>query len=59
MNDILICKCLEVYKSDIINAIVQNNLQSVTEIIDETQAGSGCGSCIDELEKLLELYGTK
>ncbi len=52
-KDILICNCNEVYKSTIVEAIRSKGLTTVQEIMDETDAGTGCGTCEDDLEAIL------
>ena len=41
-NDELVCVCMEVYKSTIVNAIKEKGLKTVEEVGDETEAGTGC-----------------
>ena len=51
-NDI-ICHCQEVTYGTIVEAI-SNGANTVEIIGDITEAGISCGSCIEELEEILE-----
>lgn len=53
-NDEIICQCMEVSRGDIIKAIKEKGLKTVEEVQDETDAGTGCGSCIEEIEEILK-----
>jgi nitrite reductase (NADH) large subunit len=48
-----ICTCENVSKGDICSAINENGFTTVGEIKDCTRAGTGCGSCVNNLKKLL------
>jgi nitrite reductase (NADH) large subunit len=48
-----ICTCENVSKGDICSAIVEHGMSHVNQIKDCTRAGTGCGSCINNLKKLL------
>jgi NAD(P)H-nitrite reductase large subunit len=52
--DILICSCMEVYESTIIKAIKEKNLSSVSAVGRETGAGTICGSCIFDIQDILD-----
>ena len=41
-EDELICTCMEVYKSTIVDAIKEKGLKTVEEVGDETEAASYC-----------------
>lgn len=49
-----ICACKQVGKNTICQAIKEHNLTSVEEVSACTQAGTGCGSCIPEVQHLLD-----
>jgi len=49
----IICKCLEISKGDLKKAILSKGLTCIEDVQDSTEAGTGCGSCIDEIEELL------
>jgi len=49
-----ICHCMNVDRDTIIKAIKDQNLTSVEEVQDATSAGTGCGSCVPDIEALLE-----
>ncbi|WP_036798377.1 nitrate reductase [Photobacterium marinum] len=48
-----VCACKKVGKNTICQAIREHQLDSVEQISTHTQAGTGCGSCIGEIQQLL------
>jgi len=52
-NDNLVCSCFDVYKSEIVKAIKGNKLTNLQEVMDVTDAGTGCGSCHDTIQEIL------
>jgi bacterioferritin-associated ferredoxin len=52
-NDIL-CTCLDITKGQVEDAIKQKKLASVKQVQDETEAGTVCGACVDDIYILLE-----
>ncbi len=52
-EDKLICSCFDVYKSEIVKAIKGNELTNLQEVMDVTDAGTGCGSCHDAIQEIL------
>jgi len=53
LDDDIICFCEEVTVKDIRNAI-KNGATTVEEITEVTRAGLACGTCIEDLEDILE-----
>ena len=49
-----ICACFGVGEKTIKKAIARQNLSSVEAIGESLNAGTNCGSCIPELQKILE-----
>ncbi|MBF0329670.1 MAG: Fe-S cluster assembly protein NifU [Nitrospirae bacterium] len=49
----LVCQCFAVTEEMIRKVAIENHLTTVEEITDYTKAGGGCGSCIPEIEKIL------
>lgn len=49
-----ICACKQVGKNTICQAIKDQDLTAVTQISACTQAGTGCGSCVPEIQHLLD-----
>jgi assimilatory nitrate reductase catalytic subunit len=49
-----ICACKQVGKNTISQAIKEQNLTSVDQISACTKAGTGCGSCVPELQQILD-----
>lgn len=52
-KDFEICSCLNIMKSEIVTAIKEKNLKIVEEVQQETEAGTICGSCIPDIEEIL------
>lgn len=50
----LICRHLGLTKIDLIKVIREKGLTSFTQIQDETDAGTICGSCVADIEEILE-----
>lgn len=53
-NETLICNCMGVTRGEIIEAIKTKDLVTVEEVKDETEAGTACGSCIEDIEAILK-----
>ena len=53
-EDPVICTCLDMCKSEILEAIREKGLKTVEEIGDEIEAGAVCGSCIDDIQEILD-----
>lgn len=49
----IICQCFGVTDKLIRKEIRENNLKTVEQVTNYTKAGGGCGSCIPEIEKIL------
>lgn len=54
MEDIEICHCNGVMKSEIVKAIREKGLKTVEDVQDATDAGTGCGGCINDIEEILK-----
>lgn len=50
-----VCYCQEILYKTILDAI-QNGAKTVEDIIDATDAGIACGTCIADLEEIIEDY---
>jgi bacterioferritin-associated ferredoxin len=53
-EDVEICNCLGIMKSEIVKAIKDKGLKTLEEVQDETNAGTVCGSCIPDIEDILK-----
>lgn len=49
----MICYCKNVTLGGVLAAI-ENGATSLSEVIDATGAGSGCGRCVDRIEAIIE-----
>lgn len=50
----MICTCMEVYQKEIEAAIKDKKLTTLEQVQDATGAGTVCGACVDDLQKILE-----
>lgn len=48
MPDYLVCTCMGVMHSDIVNAI-KNGADSFEKLSEELGVGTGCNSCVEEV----------
>ena len=53
-NDVVICNCNEIYKSEIVKAIKEKGLKTVEEVGEATTAGTVCGQCQDDIQDILD-----
>ncbi len=49
----IICNCMQVTRGEIIEAIKSGSLVTIDAVGDETEAGTVCGSCHDDIESIL------
>lgn len=49
-----ICHCLQVDRDTIVKAIKEKHLTTVEQVGEETDAGTGCGGCQSEIQKILD-----
>lgn len=49
-----VCNHLGLTREDIINVIKEKKLTTLQQVLDETDAGSVCGTCIPEIADILE-----
>lgn len=50
----IICNCMNVSEHEILDAIKNKGARTVDDIQEITGAGTSCGSCIFEIEEILE-----
>lgn len=50
----IICKCFGVTDQLIRKAIRENNLKTVEDVTNYTKAGGACGTCLPEIERIIE-----
>lgn len=58
-DDAAVCSCYNVDKGGIVSAIRDNRLADIDGVKSCTQAGTGCGSCVPMLKKLLAGCGVE
>ena len=49
-----LCLCFKVAEAKVREAIIKNKLTTLEEVMQETEAGMGCGGCHSEIEDLLK-----
>lgn len=50
----VICRCLQVTESEILEAIASNDLETIREVREHTSAGTGCTCCFTEIREILQ-----
>jgi bacterioferritin-associated ferredoxin len=50
----LICRCLEVSETDLLQAIDDGDLRSLTDVVCRTGAGDGCTACRKQILEYLK-----
>ena len=58
-KDPVICTCLEIKQSQIESAIKEKKLESIEDVQKETEAGTICGGCVDDIFVILEKINGK
>ncbi|MEA4983974.1 hypothetical protein SDC9_56407 [bioreactor metagenome] len=53
-DDPVICTCLDLTRNDIIEAISQYGCKTTDDVADAIEAGAVCGSCIDDIQEILD-----
>lgn len=53
MEDIEICHCNNIMKSEIVKAIMEKGLTTVEQVQDATTAGTVCEGCILDIQDIL------
>ncbi len=56
--DYLVCTCMEVMYSDIVQAI-EEGVDTFEKLSDQLGVGTGCSSCVDEVHEILNEQLTK
>jgi len=54
MEDNIICNCMSVSEHEIVYSIQKQDAVTLQDIEDITGAMSGCGSCTEEVEDILQ-----
>lgn len=50
----IICTCLDMTKSELVAEIKKRGLKTIEQVGDEVEAGAVCGSCIDDIQVVLD-----
>ena len=51
----IICNCYKRSLGEIIDTVHEKNCTTVEDIGNEIGAGTGCGKCVDFLERIIEI----
>ena len=54
MADPLVCRCYQVTRGEILDAIRVGDLRTVEEVTASTNAAGGCSSCFDDVQAILD-----
>lgn len=54
--DDIICNCMQITRGEIIEAIKGGELKTIEAIGEETEAGTVCESCHDDIQEILDEY---
>lgn len=50
----IICHCFEVSREEIEKAIRGKGLKTIEEVGENTNAGTGCGGCQEQIQEILD-----
>ena len=53
MDNEIICNCMEVTRGQIVKAIKEKGCKTFEDIQNETEAGTVCGACEDDIQDIL------
>lgn len=53
-QDIEICHCMGIMKSEITKAIQEKKLKTFEDVQNATEAGTVCGGCQEDIEEILK-----
>jgi len=54
MEDKVICNCMDITYAELEKKILEQNLNTLELVQEKTEAGTVCGSCVDDISALLE-----
>lgn len=50
----IVCHCFEVSREEIEKAIREKGLKTIEEVGENTNAGTGCGGCQEQIQEILD-----
>lgn len=53
-DDQIICTCLDLSKGEIATEIKKHCCKSTDDVADAIEAGAVCGSCVDDIQEILD-----
>jgi bacterioferritin-associated ferredoxin len=54
MEDKIICNCMDITYAELEKKILEQNLNTLELVQEKTEAGTVCGSCVDDISDLLD-----
>lgn len=54
MESEIVCHCMSVTRAEIEKLILEKKAKTAVDIANLTQAGTVCGGCIPEIDKIIE-----
>jgi len=54
MEENIVCNCMDISEHEIVHAIHKQNAVTLQDIEDITGAMTGCGSCTEDIEDILQ-----
>lgn len=59
MSNEIICNCMGITHGEIVTTIKEKGYKTFKDIQNETEAGTVCGRCEDDIQEILDEYLTK
>ncbi len=56
--DDVVCSCMNITNGMIKEAVL-NGASTLSDVMEKTEAGTICGVCIDEIQRLTDYYSTE
>jgi NifU-like protein len=53
-SDPIVCRCYQVTRAEILEAVREGDLRTVEEVTARTNAAGGCSSCYDDVQAILD-----
>lgn len=56
-RDELICNCMGITRGEIEDAITNDGCDTLEKVQEKTEAGTVCGTCVEDIEDILQEMG--
>jgi len=50
----VVCHCFNITENEIVKAVTENNLKTLTDVTNFTKAGGACGNCHKEIQQIID-----